>query len=196
MTSGTLGASRRLRRLFKGWWYPLLPSGISTLHGKRRKGLFYRHSDPGVLESQREQDAVFWRNFLRPQKGGSFLEIGAGDGVIGSHTLGLELHHQWSGSLWEPAPGPRLRAQQLRRCRVPDAGEAWPAEGSIDLLAIHRPGEFEEIWRGFPQGRVLPEWVIVENPHPEVRWARVLEGAGYALRFFFHDDEYYHWQAR
>lgn len=191
MTSGTLSAHRNFQRSFKGWVYSLLPAGVSSLHGKRRKGFFYRYCDPGILECQEEQDAVFWRTFLRPKKGGAFLEIGAGDGVVGSHTLGLELQHQWSGWLWEPSPRARQKAQPVRRCRVADGGQVWPAAEPIDLLAIHRPGEFPEIWSAFPRGRALPPWVIVENPHPEDRWARVLEGVGYELRFFFHDDEYY-----
>lgn len=122
------------------------------------------------------------------------MEIGAGDGVVGSHTLGLELNHQWSGSLWEPCKRPRQKARQARRCRVPDVEEAWLGAGPIDLLAIHRPREFPEIWNAFQIDRSRPGWVIVENPHPEDHWARILEGVGYKLRFFFHDDEYYELQ--
>lgn len=62
---------------------------------------------------------------------------------------------------------------------------------SPDLVAIHRPGEFSEIWKSFQGRRLRPRWVIVENPGPDPRWARVLEGVGYRLKFFFHDDEYF-----
>jgi len=62
---------------------------------------------------------------------------------------------------------------------------------SPDLVAIHRPGEFPEIWKSFQDRRLRPRWVIVENPGPDPRWAGVLEGVGYRLKFFFHDDEYF-----
>jgi len=191
MTSGTLGASRKFQRRIKGWVYSLFSARVSSLHGKRRKGLFYLSCDPGVLECQEEQDAVFWRKFLRPEKGGSFLEIGAGDGVVGSHTLGLELHHQWSGSLGEPSPRPRQYAQKIRRCRIHEFAHPPVLAESPDLVAIHRPGEFPEIWKSIQASRLRPRWVIVENPLPDHRWARMLEGVGYRLKFFFHDDEYY-----
>jgi hypothetical protein len=41
---------------------------------------------------------------LHIQKGGTFLEAGAYDGEEASVTLGLELHHGWTGVLVEPVP--------------------------------------------------------------------------------------------
>ena len=53
------------------------------------------------------------------------------------------------------------------------------------------PKEFSEIWKSLEEKKIQPQWVIVENRSPDPKWCRFLEGLGYKLRFFFHDDEYY-----
>ena len=176
---------------WKSLLYPLLPSASRRLHDKRRKGLFYRHFSREGLVCQREQDRVFWDLFLHPEGGGTFLEVGAGDGAAGSQTLGLEQRHGWTGTLVEPGERPRRRAQAVRRCRVEgDAGNGATPE-SPDLLAVHRPADFPKIWEELRSGRLRPRWVVVENREPDPHWCRWLEGRGYRLKFYFHDDEYF-----
>jgi len=182
-----------LVREFKGWFYSQCPSSSAKLHEKRRKGLFYLNASPDILVCQKEQDRVFWKKFLRPRKGGVFWEVGAGDGVVGSHTLGLEIQYGWNGILWEPNPLPRERATRMRKCGVLGAGERIERESAsqLNLLAIHRPQEFSWIWDRLSARVDQPLWVIVENPEPDPHWTRLLESCGYRKRLFFHDDEYY-----
>lgn len=65
--------------------------------------------------SQAGQDAVVDR-LTRYKTGGRFLDVGGYDGLTGSNTLFLEMFRGWTGLLVEPAPGPRTRAEKLRRC--------------------------------------------------------------------------------
>ena len=178
-------------RWIKAWAYPLLPSASARCHEKRRKGLLYRYVSPEILESQREQDRIFWSDFLRPRGGRAFLEVGAGDGVVGSHTLGLELQHGWGGFLVESRPIPRQRAEKARKCRVLAEISQIPVRNSWDLLAIHRPAKFPQTWKELQSGRLKPDWVVVESRDPDPCWCRLLERSGYRLRFFFQDDEYF-----
>jgi len=177
-------------RFFKSLWYPLLPSVSIHSHQKRRKGLYYRACPRGGLECQQEQDRIFWEKFLHPEPGGRFLEVG-GDGVTGSHTLGLELKNGWKGGLWEPAEMPRKRAAKVRSCDVLSGNEILKFSGTIQLLAIHRPSDVPGVWDQLTTGQLRPGWVIVENREPDPHWCRRLERSGYQLRFFFHDDEYF-----
>jgi len=165
--------------------YPLLPSSSERWHAKRRKGLFYRHVDAGTLECQREQDRIFWTRFLQPEKKGHFAEFG-GNGVIGSHTLGLELLHGWEGTIQVEGKRPRKTAATARSCRIIGEREHLLPERGVDLVAIHRPSEFPMVWED-----LQPRWVIVENREPDPQWCRLLERSGYRLRFFFQDDEYF-----
>ena len=182
-----------LVRQLKGWIYSQYPSSSARLHEKRRKGLFYLNVSPEILVCQKAQDQIFWDKFLRPKVGGVFWEVGAGDGVVGSHTLGLEIQYGWSGILWEPNPRPRKRATRMRKCGVLGAGKETVGESvkQLDLLAIHRPLEFSWVWDRLSARVNRPQWVIVENPEPDPQWTRLLESCGYKKRLFFHDDEYF-----
>jgi len=179
-----------MKKKLKGLAYSLFPSSSERLHAKRRKGLFYRHADSGALECQRDQDRIFWTGFLQPKKKGHFAEFG-GNGVIGSHTLGLELLHGWKGTIWVEGKRPLKEAAAVRSCQIAGKREPFPTERTVDLLAIHRPSEFPKVWEDLKAGRLQPRWVIVENREPDTQWCRLLERSGYRLRFFFHDDEYY-----
>jgi len=137
-----------------------------------------------------EQDRIFWSQFLHPERGGTFLEIG-GDGVTGSHTLGLELRYGWSGEFCESEKRPQQTAQGARKCRVAGSLRELSISRPIDLMAIHRPAECAEVWELLGSKDFCPQWVAVENPKPDPQWCRRLERTGYRLKFFFHDDEYY-----
>ena len=158
--------------------------------------MLYRFALTEGLECQRQQDRVFWEKFLKPKPGGGFLEVGAGDGVVGSQTLGLEREHGWAGLLVEPRPIPGQRAGKARKCGVLNDVSKFPHHDCPDLLAIHRPAEFPQIWEELGSGRLRPEWVVVENRGPDPQWCRMLERSGYRLRFFFHDDEYFQLTSR
>lgn len=179
-----------LSRWIKALVYPLLPSSGTKWHEKRRKGLAYRDFPEDGLECQQEQDRVFWSAFLHPERGGRFLEIG-GDGVTGSHTLGLELLHDWSGAVYAMAGTSLKRAKEERKCRVLDLGGEVPEQPRVDLLALHQPMESVVVLEALRSGKLQSNWVIVQNREPDPHWCGLLEAWGYKLRFFFHDDEYY-----
>jgi len=152
--------------------------------------LGYRCFPESGLECQQEQDRCFWRNFLNPEKKGRFLEIG-GDGVTGSHTLGLELLHAWSGAVYAQAGKPLEGAKEKRKCRVLAWGGEVSEQSRVDLLALHRPMESAVVLEALRSGKLQSNWVIVQNREPDPRWCGLLEASGYRLRFFCHDDEYY-----
>lgn len=180
----------KLSRWLKARLYPWLPSRAPRWHAKRRKGLAYRIFPEHGLECQREQDRIFWTSFLHPKRGGQFLEIG-GDGVTGSHTLGLELLHGWDGDILLDRKASQLRARGLRKCRLGVAGKIIEAERRVDLIVVHRPSEFGKALGYFLGGKFPPKWIVVENPEPESSWCQLLEKSGYRLKFFCHDDEYF-----
>ncbi len=64
--------------------------------------------------SQAGQDQVIDR-VLGGKTGGTFVDIGAYDGITGSNSLYFEKWRDWTGVLVEPVEGPRQTAQSLRR---------------------------------------------------------------------------------
>jgi len=181
---------KALSQKTKAIFYPLFPSSSPALHAKRRKGMYYRHAGPEVLECQKEQDKIYWRVFLSDQKKGNFLEVG-GDGVVGSHTLGLELNRGWEGAFCSHEPKLRQRAESVRKCETLEKLKEFPQMKKPDLLAVHQPFMYPDAWDQVRTNQLNPRWIIVENRDPDPQWCRLLEGLGYKLKFFFHDDEYY-----
>jgi len=183
-----------MNRKIKSIFYPLLPSTSPRLHAKRRKGLLYRHVGPEILECQKEQDRIFWSEFLADKKRGEFLEVG-GNGLVGSHSLGLETVQGWQGACWASQTRHLELAQAVRKCRIFCSFGKLLNPEPMDLLAVHSPGEYPQLWTRLRMGSLKTQWIIVENREPDPQWCQLLEGLGYQLRFFFHDDEYYELQS-
>jgi hypothetical protein len=55
--------------------------------------------------------------------------------------------------------------------------------------------ESAAVWEALRTAKLQSKWVIVENREPDPQWCRLLEGMGYRMKFFFHDDEYYEFKA-
>ncbi|MEM1276120.1 MAG: FkbM family methyltransferase [Pseudomonadota bacterium] len=54
--------------------------------------------------SQSGQDAFLEENIFRGKRGGTFVEIGGYDGVVGSNCLFFEMRRGWQGVIVEPSP--------------------------------------------------------------------------------------------
>ncbi|NCY22985.1 hypothetical protein EBX31_13675 [bacterium] len=180
---------------FKYRIYRFFPSWGPWWHAKRRKGLQHCLAGKGILECQLEQDRIFIQRLLLPGSRGFFWEVDCGDGTTGSNSLCLESEYGWKGVLWEGARIPREAASRNRRMPVrgsEPSSECLLEEHPPDLLVLRRATEHGWIWGKLRSGRIRPDWILIQNPSPDPVWAKLLETEGYRLRWFFHDDEYYH----
>jgi len=66
--------------------------------------------------SQFSQDRYLHHLFFKNKRGGTFVELGAYDGVIGSNTLFFEKKLKWSGVCIEPLPEQFKRLKKTRSC--------------------------------------------------------------------------------
>lgn len=90
--------------------------------------------------SQAGQDTVVDR-LLSGRRGGTFVDVGAYDGVTGSNTLFFEMWRGWSGVLVEPVPAMADRARAIRRAPVLQ----------LAVAATGGEAEFLEITEGYTQ---------------------------------------------
>jgi len=90
--------------------------------------------------SQAGQDAIIDRYFSH-MNGGTFVDVGAYDGVTGSNTVFFEKWRGWTGVCVEPVPANLTRAQAARAC--PCYGYAVSHEAGT--------AEFINVTAGFTQ---------------------------------------------
>ncbi len=182
--------------------YRLLPSWSNSLHAKRRKGWRRCAEVEHPLQfGQQLQDLVLFENILKGQKNGVFWEWGAGDGVVGLHSLALEIRHGWAGVLIEQTPRP-LPWKMMRERRTATCLEGTPESilkttGSLpeklarpDLLACHSAPWNEAAVSAILAEKLSPRVLILQLPKAEAAWVRRLQPR-YRLAFAYHDDEYY-----
>lgn len=110
---------------------------------------------------------------------------------MGSHTLGLEFNRGWEGAFCSHEPKLRQRVESLRQCETLENLKEFPKRKKPELLAVHQPIKYPEVWDRVRMNQLHPRWIILENREPDPQWCRLLEGLGYKLKFFFYDDEYY-----
>ncbi len=98
-----------------------LVAKIST-ERSRARGVLTRqlHEVRGLLSpaysypSQAGQDWVVDR-VMQQKRGGTFVDVGAYDGVTGSNTMFFERDRDWTGVLVEPVAAHRAKAEKLRK---------------------------------------------------------------------------------
>lgn len=84
--------------------------------------------------SQAGQDLVVDR-LLGHKRGGTFVDIGAYDGVTGSNSLFFEMWRGWTGILVEPVPAQRAKAEARRQSPCLPYAIA-PTEGAAAFIAV------------------------------------------------------------
>lgn len=128
-----------------------------------------------------------------PPKPGKFLELDAGDGIIGSHAVWLE-ETGWTGAcLEERAEAGKLLQKNRPASWQNSAAPSLVSSTKYDLVSARREGSIlrlkEEVFRG-----IRPRWLILQARDPQPKIFLVLSRAGYRLDNFIHDDEYYRLQ--
>lgn len=91
---------------------------------RARKGLWVtrkRRGEAGDYHSSAGQDEFVHQTFFRDRREGTFLDIGAYDGVTGSNTYFFERNLGWTGVCFEPSPGQFQKLIQNRKTRCVNA---------------------------------------------------------------------------
>jgi FkbM family methyltransferase len=115
--------------------------------------------------SEHGQDQYLDEVIFKGKRGGTFIEVGAGDGVFLSNTYFLETQRSWGGVCIEPRRSQFARLKANRSCVC------------LSLCVSSSPGM--EMFTEF-KGKFLPPLSgLARNFHPEHR-AKVAEGLGYA----------------
>ena len=85
--------------------------------------------------SQSGQDRFIFNTFFKNKREGTFVEIGANDGIKFSNTYFFEKHLGWQGICIEPMSGPFEELQKNRNC-ICVKGCITDMPGTKDFLLI------------------------------------------------------------
>ena len=90
--------------------------------------------------SQFGQDQWLYNNHFKNQKGGTFLEIGADDGVDKSNSMFFEESLGWNGICIEPSP-PRFKLLSKNRNCICENCAISNEEGEVEFMDIQGYGK-------------------------------------------------------
>ncbi len=193
---------KRILRSLRGWLYRKLPSWNRSSHTKRLAGLDRRWN----LEKDGFTKEGLWRilriKYFQGTREGHWLELRAGDGLVGSLGIWLEtMGAGWSVESWEDRQLP-LRQLQVSRphtrvvaARLTD----WKQRKSGDLpdgISTRGVREASAICRAVRKKRIRPRWIVIWNPSRRPVWAQRLQAKGYRLELAWHNLEFYVDRAR
>lgn len=187
----------RFLRAARGRLYRFFPSWTRSTHGRRLAGLERRWN----LEVEGFTKEGFFRilqqRLLSGIRPGKFLELAAGDGLVGSLGGWLERTGQgWEVVAWEHRavvardfsrhrPGTPLHPQRFT--------SRAEMRGTRDTVGVTTRGsrEASAICRTIRRGGMAPSLVGVWNPSRRPVWAKRLGLLGYRLELAWQNIEFY-----
>lgn len=109
--------------------------------------LFGNLSCHAAYYSQCGQDQFVFENYFRNHKGGTFVDIGAHNGVTYSNTFFLETEQNWSGICVEPIPEVFNELKNMRKCCCVE-GCVTNRTGNGQLIKVNSPAVNTEMLSG------------------------------------------------
>ena len=184
-------------RFLRGWFYRRYPAAS---HGWYRKKLAGYERRWGLEDHGFTKEGFFGilqKNILAKVRAGSFYELMAGDGQVGSLGIWLERGGRgWRVEAWEHRTHP-LAAFRKNRPGTEIHGSrltSWSEkERKTDLAGITSRGSRESavICREIRNGKIRPGFVGIWNPTRRPVWIHRLGRAGYRLEMVYERMEFY-----
>ena len=187
-------------RNFRGWLYRRLPSWGAALHRKRMSGYERRWGLEQEGFSKEGFFRIFRKRFLQEGEGGFFLELRAGDGLVGSLGVWLEsLGGTWKVESWEDRHLPlrQLRAYRSQSKIMEGRLTHWISKDLVndpDGITTRGAREASGVCRAIRKSQIRPRWIGIWNPSRRPVWLKRLGKSGYRLALIYERMEFY--QAR
>jgi hypothetical protein len=188
---------KRLLRALRGWCYRRLPSWSRTSHGKRLAGFERRWNLEADGFTKEGFVRILKKRFLRGALKGHWLELRAGDGLVGSLGGWLESScREWTVEAWEDRLDPLHQLRIFRpRTRVIDGRMTdWKLRMDDiipDGITTRGAREASAVCRAVRRQTVRPRWIGIWNPSRRSVWACRLESCGYRLQVVYERMEFF-----
>ena len=188
---------RAFFRNVRAFFYRLLPSGPPSCWQKKLAGFERRWGLEGEGFTKEGFVRILWRHVLPGIRPGKFLELQAGDGLVGSLGVWLEVPgSSWRVEAWEQRPWP---FRDLRRNRpTTNIHEGRLTQWDSNAVKLQPAGittrgarEASGVSRAIRQGAIRPGLVAIWNPTRRPVWEHRLRQHGYRLELVYHRMEFY-----
>jgi FkbM family methyltransferase len=90
-------------------------------------------------KAQMQQDLILDKEFFKGKTNGTFIEVGALDGIGGSNTYFFEKERGWNGLLIEPNPAEFSKLKSSDRSSYKENCAISNVEGEVNFLSITGP---------------------------------------------------------
>lgn len=181
----------------RGWWYRGLPAFSRRMFSKKIAGFERRWQMEEHGFTKEGFYRVFQRHLLAQTPPGRFLELVAGDGLVGSLGVWLEATGAgWKVEAWEHRSFPKKALLANRPNTQVHGGRltAWPSgEGILSPVGITTRGVREAVGlcRAIRRKMIRPQLMGIWNPTRRPVWYRRLQPEGYRLELVWQNIEFY-----
>jgi hypothetical protein len=140
--------------------------------------------------------------FLQRREGGFFLELRAGDGLVGSLGVWLEsLGGTWKVESWEDRylPLRQLRAHRSQSKILEGRLTHWISKDLVndpDGITTRGAREASGVCRAIRKFQIRPRWIGIWNPSRRPVWLKRLGKSGYRLELIYERMEFYRCRSR
>ncbi|NBR70665.1 MAG: hypothetical protein EBT75_00980 [Proteobacteria bacterium] len=183
-------------RSVRGWLYRRLPAGNYPWHLKRRGGYERRWGLETRGFTKRGFFGIFRERLLPAKHPGHWIELQAGDGLVGSLGLWLEEEAGHTVEAWEHRKWPTLSFQKNRPKSLLRAGRLTSWE---DVRVPQNPvgvttrgiREAAGVCRAIREAKIRPLILGIWNPGRNALWESRLRPCGYRLELVYERMEFY-----
>lgn len=184
-------------RSVRGFFYRRLPAGVARFWPKRLAGYERRWGLESGGVTAEGFFGILKKNILCKMAPGRFLELSAGDGLVGSLGVWLEKEGTgWRVEGWEVRSFPGLCYRKNRPHAVFYAEKltnwqhAEKGPGPVGITC-RSSREASGVCRAIRQGRIRLGFLGLWNPTRRIIWSRRLSRAGYRLAVVKDRMEFY-----
>ena len=191
-----MGKQKAWRRNLRAWLYRRLPAGVPRWHLKRRAGYERRWNLETAGFTKEGFFKILQTRLLAGTLPGVWVELQAGDGLVGSLGVWLEKGGKWIVEGWEHRewPARSFRKHRPRTALRTERLTSWKTARKLQNpsgVTTRGIREAAGVCRAIREGKIRPLILGIWNPGRKAVWESRLRPCGYRLELVYERMEFY-----
>jgi len=180
----------------RAWLYRRLPAGVPRWHLKRRAGYERRWNLETAGFTKEGFFKILQTRLLAGTRPGVWVELQAGDGLVGSLGVWLEKGGKWIVEGWEHRewPARSFRKHRPRTALRTERLTSWKTARKLQNpsgVTTRGVREAAGVCRAIREEKVRPLILGIWNPGRKAVWESRLRPCGYRLELVYERMEFY-----